>query len=154
VKEKLKKLATPPSSGGKGAPSSSGGKGTVDIAGHKVSWDAILIAGASVVGIIVLFKAGQPTTAQGFAPAATDTTGSSIAGPAGAGAGPGVAPPPSQSPPNPPSGSHGIPGAPPPSQSPPNGPLPPDGHGHGRIPPTQAPPNGPLVPLSWAGASA
>jgi hypothetical protein len=34
---------------------------TVDILGHKVSFDALLIAGAGLLGVFFLYKVGQPT---------------------------------------------------------------------------------------------
>lgn len=44
------------------------GKGaTVTIFGRKVSWDAILIAGAGVLGVIFLYRAGQPGSSIGSA---------------------------------------------------------------------------------------
>jgi len=33
---------------------------TVSVLGRKISWDALLIAGAGVAGVFFLFRAGQP----------------------------------------------------------------------------------------------
>lgn len=71
------------------------------IAGQKISWDAILVAGAGVLGVILLYRAGQPSTAIGSS-TPTDTSAGGLStlsdlptlpadptrpgGPAGAGA--------------------------------------------------------------------
>jgi len=48
--------------GGAAAALIPGAKGaTVSILGMKVSWDAILVAGAGLVGVIFLYKLGQPS---------------------------------------------------------------------------------------------
>lgn len=59
-----------------GGPAPAGQGQTLTIFGRKISWDALLIAGAGLAGVILLYKAGQPSTAVGSAtPSATDTTG-------------------------------------------------------------------------------
>jgi hypothetical protein len=58
--------------------SPAGGKGTVDLFGHKVSWDAIMIAGVSLVAAIFLFRVGQPSSSGSSSVA--PLTGGGIAG--------------------------------------------------------------------------
>ncbi len=56
---------------------------SVTIAGHKFSWDAILIAAAGLVGVFFLYKAGQPVAGTVVPGTSTDTSGGSASLPGG-----------------------------------------------------------------------
>jgi len=47
---------------------------TVSILGRKVSWDALLVAGAGLLGVVFLYKIGQPTQ-QGSPMSTVDPSG-------------------------------------------------------------------------------
>lgn len=57
---------------------------TVSVFGRKVSWDAILIAGAGVAGVIFMFRAGQPAGAALDTGSAVDSGGAPVGTAAGA----------------------------------------------------------------------
>lgn len=59
---------------------SAGGKNTVGIFGRRVSTDALLLAGASVLAIILLYRAGRPAAASGALPVLSGD-GSTLAAP-------------------------------------------------------------------------
>jgi hypothetical protein len=48
---------------------------TVSILGQKVSWDALLVAGAGLVGVLFLYKVGQPTSTTTSPLSTVDPTG-------------------------------------------------------------------------------
>jgi hypothetical protein len=50
----------------------------VSVAGQKISWDAILIAAASVAGVLFLLKGGQPASADMGTGSSVDSGGSPI----------------------------------------------------------------------------
>lgn len=62
-------------------PSAPGGKRTVSIFGMKVSTDAILLAAASLVAVILLYRAGRPSTAAPQQPLSLSGDGSTLAQP-------------------------------------------------------------------------
>lgn len=58
---------------------SAGGKNSVGIFGRRVSTDALLLAGASVVAIILLYRAGRPSAASAIQPVSVAGDGSTFA---------------------------------------------------------------------------
>lgn len=50
---------------------------TFSLFGKKISWDALLVAGAGIAGVILLYKAGQPGAGALGSAAPTDPTGAS-----------------------------------------------------------------------------
>src|SRR5439155_4169035 len=56
------------------------GKGsTFTIAGRKISWDALLVAGGGIVAVILLYRAGQPVSSGSATPVDTSGGGGTLA---------------------------------------------------------------------------
>jgi hypothetical protein len=64
-----------------GLPSAPGAKSKISIFGHQVSTDAVLIAAASLVAVIFLYRAGKPSTAAPLQPLSLSGDGSTLATP-------------------------------------------------------------------------
>lgn len=85
---------------------SAGGKNTVGIFGRRVSTDALLLAGASVVAIILLYRAGRPAQTA-LQPLSLSGDGSTLTTP-GLPSNALIASSPAPSPSSPPVGSSGV----------------------------------------------
>lgn len=64
-------------------PSARGGRGSVNILGHQVSTDALVLAGASLVAVLLLYRAGKPASSA-QQPLSLSGDGSSLVAPSNA----------------------------------------------------------------------